>query len=127
MPVRRRLLGRLLLVLPLAIAAAGIAGSVACYRRPAPAPGEPAEPTTRLRVDNRNYLDHRIYVLRGAERVPLGTATALTTTTFRIPASLLFGGTVLRFMADPVGARGTPVSEEITVRAGDEVGLIIRP
>ena len=85
------------------------------------------QPITRLKVENRNYLDHTIYVLRGSERIRLGMATGSSTTTFRIPPNIIFGGTQLRFIADPVGARGAPVSEAITVQPGDEVGLTIPP
>ena len=115
----------LLLALTLAASAAGATG---CHRRADdPNVRREIQPITRLRVENRNYLDHNIYVLRGAERIRIGTATGSTTTVLRIPANLLFGGTQLRFMADPVGARGTPVSEEVTVHAGDEIGLTIPP
>jgi hypothetical protein len=37
------------------------------------------------------------------------------------------GITTLRFFADPIGGNRTPVSEEITVQEGDEVGLRIPP
>ncbi len=92
-------------------------------------PGEqaPMPPTTRLRVENRNFLDHTIYVLRGSERIRLGVATGSSTSTFKIPANLVFGGTSLRFMADPIGARGQPVSDEIMAHPGDVVALIIPP
>jgi hypothetical protein len=84
-------------------------------------------PITRVTVDNRNYLDHTVYVLRGSERIRLGNATGNQRTTFRIPPNIIFGGTALRFIADPIGARGAPVSDEITVHPGDNVSLTIPP
>ena len=83
---------------------------------------------TTLTVDNRNFTDMVIYVVRpGGDRQRLGTATGVSTTHFTIPSRLIFGGTPLRFLADPVGGRGTPISDEITVQPGDNVQLMIPP
>ncbi len=84
------------------------------------------EPTT-IRVDNQSYTDMTIYVVRGGQRMRLGTAGGLKATTLTIPATVIFGSTPLRFIADPIGAGRAPVSDEITVRAGDQVSLIIPP
>ena len=50
-----------------------------------------------------------------------------STTTFTIPANLIFGATPLRFLADPIGSNRTPVSDEITVQPGDQVRLVLPP
>jgi hypothetical protein len=84
------------------------------------------EPATVL-VDNQALLDMTIYVVRGSQRLRLGTATGLSKTRMTIPASLVFGATSLRFQADPIGGTRAPVSEEITIRAGEEIGLMIPP
>ena len=81
------------------------------------------QPPTILEVDNRATLDMNVYVLRGSERIRIGTAMALRTSQFTIPPNLIFGATQLRFLADPIGANRLPVSEEITVSAGDTVVL----
>ena len=78
-------------------------------------------------VDNRALLDHTIYVLRGAQRVRLGVATGLRKTTMTIPAGIVLGASTLRFLADPIGGTRNPVSEEINIQAGDEIGLTIPP
>ena len=57
----------------------------------------------------------------------VGGTNNLQNTTFTIPANLIFGATPLRFLADPIGSNRTPVSDEITVQAGDQVRLIIPP
>jgi hypothetical protein len=72
-------------------------------------------------------LDMTVYVIRGGGRRRLGLVNALSTQTLRIPVTLIEGAGVLRFLADPIGARRTPVSEEILVRHGDVVQLIIPP
>jgi hypothetical protein len=84
------------------------------------------EPAT-LKVDNRAVLDMNIYVVRATQRIRLGTANGLSTTRLTIPASMLFGATSLRFLADPIGSGRLPISDDITVLPGDEVTLIIPP
>ena len=86
----------------------------------------PAEPTY-VKVQNRAYLDMNIYVFRSSQRIRLGTVTGNNTSRLLIPANLLFGSTPLRFMADPIGGRRQPTSEEISVSPGDEVVLTIPP
>lgn len=80
-----------------------------------------------VRVENRSMLDMTIYVVRGAERRRLGLVNALTTQLLSIPSVLVNGSGVLRFQADPIGGNRAPVSEEIFVRDGDVVQLIIPP
>ena len=104
-------------------AAVGFLAACSSYSR---APATP-QSETRVRVENQASLDMNIYVLRGAERIRLGTATGLSTTILKIPSQLIFGATPLRFLADPIGFNRTPVSDEIVVAAGDEVTLTIPP
>jgi predicted small lipoprotein YifL len=87
-------------------------------------PAVPQERTT-VRVQNQNFLDMTIYVLRNSQRVRLGTVGGVSTQVLTIPSNLIFGATPLRFQADPVGATRTPTSFEITVSPGDQVQLII--
>lgn len=108
----------------MAILSAASLNACASTRRGADA-AAPEE--TYVRVDNRSMLDMTIYVLRGAERRRLGLVNALSTQTLRIPRVLVEGAGVLRFLADPVGSSRTPTSEEITVRHGDVVTLMIPP
>jgi hypothetical protein len=79
-----------------------------------------------LVVDNQSTLEMNIYALRGAQRVRLGQARALQSTTLRIPADLVTGF-ALRFLADPIGSRRTPISEEISVWPGETVEIRIPP
>ena len=86
-----------------------------------------AQPRTSVRVENQGFADMTIYAIRSGQRVRLGIATGSSTTVFTIPSNLIFGATPLRFLADPIGGRGTPVSDEITVQPGDQVRLTIPP
>lgn len=99
----------------------------ACFQNPSTAqPQQPQERTT-LRVQNQGFTDMTIYLLRGGERVRLGSAGGLTTVVLTIPANVLHGPTSLRFLADPLAGPRQPVTEELTVSAGDEIAMIIRP
>ena len=91
--------------------------------------GAPAPPRSEafVRVENRSMLDMTIYVVRGGERRRLGLVNALTTQMLSIPSVLVEGSGVLRFQADPIGGSRAPISEEIFVRNGDVVQLIIPP
>ena len=107
-----------LLVL-LAIALAG------CSTRRAGGPLPPTAPRTSIRVENNNFLDMTVYVVRGSQRVRLGTVSGVSTRVFTIPPNLVFGSSALRFQADPVGSRATSISHEITIRPGDQVTITI--
>lgn len=82
-----------------------------------------------VEVDNRNFADMTIYVVRtGGDRLRLGLATGNSTRTFAIPNYVLSGGSqTLRFLADPVGSSEAPITEELTVLPGDTVTLTIQP
>lgn len=82
---------------------------------------------TTLSVRNDNYLEHNIYLLYGGQRIRLGVARSNTTTKMIIPSQYVFGATTIQFLADPIGATATPVSDRITVSPGDEVQLTIPP
>lgn len=103
-----------------------LAGFAACATARTPANARDDAPTT-VRVENRATLDVTVYVLRQSQRIRLGQVTANSTGTLPIPDYLIFGATSLRFLADPIGARASPVSQEITVLPGDEVVLMIPP
>lgn len=108
--------------------AAGMALAVAgCAGGSSAAPGIiPDEPTT-LSVQNNNFSDMRIYVHQGSQRIRLGTATGNTTSSFRVPKSVVFGATALRFEAVPIGGRGSSISDTITITPGESIILRIPP
>ncbi len=83
------------------------------------------QPETTLKVQNDSFSDMTLYAIRGMQTVRLGTANGMKVTILRIPGSLLAGPTSLRFQARPIAGSRQPVTEEITVEAGDEVTMII--
>ncbi|HEX6534001.1 MAG TPA: hypothetical protein VF041_05360 [Gemmatimonadaceae bacterium] len=106
----------------------GAVGAVACHRKVETQGAEaPSNARTTVKVENQGFADMTIYVLSGGQRIRLGLATGNQTSTFTIPSFLVGGLTPLRFLADPVGSSRAPVSDEITVKPGDEVTLTIPP
>lgn len=122
--MRRHARRMLLALLPAVLAGAPL---IACSRsKPAAAPS-PNAPTT-VRVENQGFPDMVIYLVeQNGTRHRLGTVSGSSTQVLTIPPNLLFGGTTLRFIADPIGGRRTPVSDQITVLPGDQVTLTIPP
>ena len=113
--IMRRLLPALLLAAALAVGACGSAR-----------PPEAGPPRTTVRVENRNFLDVRVYVTPpGGQRVRLGIVSGGASQVFEIPAYIVRSAPTLRFLADPIGSTQTAFSEEIAVIPGDEVSLII--
>ncbi len=104
-----------------------LAAAVAFVPACASSKGATQRERTYIEVDNQALADMTVYVFRGSQRVRLGMATGLRKSTFAIPQGIVFGTTVLRFQADPVGGSATPISEEISVSEGDTVVLRIPP
>ncbi len=88
------------------------------------APAPDRGPAT-LRVENHNFLDMTVYVVNGG-RQRLGVAPGNETTSLTIPDRLIRGGAApLRFLCDPTGGEGLPVTEDIVVQPGDTVEMVI--
>jgi hypothetical protein len=87
--------------------------------------GGEAESKTIVRVENRNFLDMKVYILRGSERIRIGTVTGNSKQVFVIPEGLIVGVSTVRFFADPIGGSQTPVSQDISIQQGEDIELII--
>ena len=113
-----------------AVLLAGAILPAACTHNPPPDPNafpEEAERPTTVRVQNQGFLDVAVYVVRSGSRTRIGTVTGNSTAVLTIPKTFVQPLTPLRFIANPIGGQRQPVSEEVTVSPGDEVGLIIPP
>ena len=84
-------------------------------------------PVTTLKVQNQNFLDMVVYVLLDAQRIRLGTVTGLSTQVLTLPDYIVRGSPQLRFEVHPIGGRGNPITETISVRPGDVIHLTIPP
>ena len=87
---------------------------------------EPQARTT-VKVDNRNFLDMNVFVLRFGQRIRLGTVTGLSSQVFTIPPDIVRSSPQLQFELHPIGGRTNPRTETITVQPGDEIELTIPP
>ncbi len=86
------------------------------------------EPATYVTVDNQSRFDMTIYVVRdNGQRVRIGRVTSVSRERLEIPSYLIFGITTLRFLADPLAAQGSPISNEIMITPGEEIVLTIPP
>ncbi len=98
------------------------AGACATASQGGNAPGD--EPVS-VEISNRNWSDIHAYVYGAGQRLSLGLVTTHSTRTFRIPEVAFGGGGGLVFIALPIGSRLGYVSEEVVVRPGDRVVLLI--
>ena len=76
---------------------------------------------TMLIVENNNWSDMVIYVLRGAHRSRVGSVASMTTVRFKLPGSAagLYGE--MRIVADPIGSDRAFTSQVINVVPGANV------
>jgi hypothetical protein len=86
---------------------------------------EPQAQTT-VKVENHNFLDMDVFVLQGGQRIRLGTVTGLSSQVFRIPDYVVRSSPV-QFELHPIGGRGNPRTETISVQPGDQIQLTIPP
>jgi hypothetical protein len=99
--------------------------AAACHRG-AVAPINP-QAEVALNVDNQNFLDMNVYLVRGGQRIRLGTVPGLSSRVIMVRPEYIGYGTEVRFELHPIGGRGDPISESITVRPGDVIHLTIPP
>jgi hypothetical protein len=95
-----------------------------------PASSEEEAPPAKTTVEVRNLqkVDVNLYVLRGANRVRLGTVPGMSTRSFVIPPHLIGKFDFIRFATETIGSNGRSTGDqEMPVRPGDELTLTISP
>jgi hypothetical protein len=105
-----------------AAATAAILGACA----PATEQAELGAPETRttLLVENHNWSDMVIYLVRGVSRARLGSVPSMGTAKFQITDGMAGGSySEVRIMADPIGSQRTFTSPVINVVPGSQVEL----
>src|SRR2546422_9342801 len=101
---------RALVLLLLTLAAA------ACHRG-AVAPINP-QAEVAVTVDNQNFLDMDVFLIRGGQRVRLGMVPGLSSRILMVRPDLIGYGTELRVELHPIGGRANPDPETIPPRPG---------
>ena len=76
-------------------------------------------------VDNQAWVEFNIFVIRSNARIRLGSVPGQSRRTFNLPSNIVGTGTVVRFMADPVGGNSQPQSYELTIRGDQQLRLTI--
>ncbi|HXL08059.1 MAG TPA: hypothetical protein VN964_14145 [Gemmatimonadales bacterium] len=109
--------------LPRALLLVLLAG--ACHR-PGAAPLNPRAEVA-VTVENQNFLDMDVFLIQGGQRVRLGMVPGLSSRILMVRPELIGYGTEVRFELHPIGGRGNPLSETISVRPGDVIHLTIPP
>jgi hypothetical protein len=110
-----------------AIAAAALAAVLTSCAHATRNTAAGSQQPTVVQIDNQNWNDVDVFVIRGLERQRLGMVNGVSKATLRIPDRLIFGVTPLRFVIRPIAGVRNAVSEEIPVSPGDEVQLTVPP
>lgn len=76
---------------------------------------------TTVRVENNNWDNMTVYVVRGSARHRLGMVTSMNAETFRIPAAFMSGTEAVRLVADPIGSSNTYVTPSVQVKPGEQI------
>ena len=97
----------------------------ACHGRTA-APVNP-QAEVAVNVDNQNFADMNVFIIRGGQRIRLGMVPGLTSRILMVRPDLIGYGAEVQFELHPIGGRGNPLSETISVRPGDVIHLTIPP
>src|SRR6266498_5417300 len=99
--------------------------AAACHRG-AVAPINP-QAEVAVSVENQNFADMNVFLIRGGQRIRLGTVPGLSTRILMVRPELIGYGTEVQFELHPIGGRGNPITERISVRPGDVITLRIPP
>src|SRR2546426_12543854 len=99
--------------------------AAACHRG-AVAPINP-QAEVAVSVDNQNFLDMNVFIIRGGQRIRLGTVPGLTSRILMVRPELIGYGTEVQFALHPIGGRANPLTETINRRPRDRLRLTIPP
>jgi hypothetical protein len=89
---------------------------------------EGGQPTTRVHVENRAFLDMNVFVIGdGGSRQRLGIVTGNTDQEFVIPDYIIGPANTVRFLIEPIGSNHAPISNSLSVQPGQTVTLTIPP
>lgn len=84
-------------------------------------PARPMEAAARVEVTNNNWSDMAVYVERGGMVNRLGTVTSMTSSSFRIPKTMMSQSGSLRLIADPIGGVDRYLTQPLNVWPGQRV------
>ena len=76
-----------------------------------------------LVVENNNWQDMALYILRSGSRWRIGSVPSFTKARFALNDSLIGGTGEIQLMADPIGSNARFISEPLVVQAGQQVSF----
>jgi hypothetical protein len=96
--------------------------SAACGASRAVGTSGPVSPSNEIpvQIDNQNFSDMNIYVVRSGQRWLLGQAAGLAKTTFTIRNAVRGDGQV-RLLAEPIGGAGPIATPTLLVPQGQSI------
>ena len=124
-PTRR--LGMRTAVLAFALAALG--GSPALAQTQAPGPPKIAvrrDARAELQVENNNWLDAHLYLVRDGMLTSLGFMNGPGEEHFTLPSMATMAGADVQVLVLPIGATGAYLSPVLVISPGDKVQLTIQ-
>jgi hypothetical protein len=78
---------------------------------------------TMLVVQNENWSEVKIYLLRGSQRTRLGSVPSMGQGRFAIPYAYVLGVSDITLQVDPIGGGGSYISPPIQVYPGARLAL----
>jgi hypothetical protein len=87
--------------------------------------GHAVERGTTLMVQNDNWSDVIIYLMRGSARTRIGHVIAMGKAEFELPAAYIVGISDVTLQAAPVGSNESYISPAIMVFPGSQVALTV--
>jgi hypothetical protein len=80
---------------------------------------------TVLAVQNDNWSDVTIYLMRGSARTRIGSVPAMGKAEFRLPAAYVVGVSDVTLQAAPVGSNDSYISPSIMIFPGAQLALTV--
>ena len=80
---------------------------------------------TTLMVQNENWNDVTIYLLRGTTRMRIGSVVAMGKAEFKLPAAYVVGVSDVTLQAAPVGSNESYISPAIMIFPGAQLALTV--
>lgn len=101
-----------------------LASVVACSPKRAPTSVAVERPARAVTIQNNNWLDVVVYVVRNGIRQRLGTVSGLGTETLRLPSNVSPDGTV-SFLLDPIGSTATHTMYPVYAGPGQRIEITV--
>jgi len=75
----------------------------------------------RVYVQNNNWLDMRVYAVRGSTRLRIGTVRSQQGQFFELPTHMIEAGLHVQLQADPIGSDRVMTMPRVMINPGDIV------